>query len=328
MTTQEIINRLCIIKRDWPGTSIDIDRLLLTELEAQLRIEQAARKGSVNATKTIAKILKSLEKDPRVSMRYPWIDSAGRQCICDGYRAFRLNNHLPLIERPDDAGKPIDLDRVFPDTAGWKSLTMPNAKELREYIALERAKWTGKRSQFAALWDFGEHEPSVNAMYLLDAAQVFPDATEILWNTLVSPMVIRCDDGDAVILPVRTTKTQLPPKNDAEQAAIDNEKARNKANNEAAVAEYKEREERRNHVRAMREQWHNTASGVVAAKSTLDAAKNDEDRETAKAMLIAACRCEAKARLAYYGAKLENDETNFIEPEELEDIVKKLYAVA
>ncbi len=327
MTTQEIINRLCVIKHDWPGVASDIDRLLLNDLEAQLRIEAAAKGGTVNATKAIAKILKDLKDDPSEGLRYPWIDEQGRQCVTDGFQAFRLNEPLPLIERPDDAGKAIDLTRVIPPSVeGWKSLPMPSAKELRAFIAAERAKWTGRRCDFTPVWDFGPNEPSVNANYLLNAAQVFPNAAEIFWDTLVTPLVVRCDAGDGVILPIRCQrKTQLPAKSDEEQRAMDAAKA------------FRDEQRERQHAHAERiMQAHRDSADAaedaktaklarIAALSDAAIAETDEQRNDAMERASNAAKAEGVALLRHYRAMSVYDENAYMTPEEFAEMVALLY---
>ena len=327
MTTQEIINRLCVIKRDWPGTASDIDRLLLDDLEAQLRIEAAAREGNANATKAIAKVLKDLKDAPREGLRYPWIDEQGRQCVTDGYQAFRLNEPLPLIERPADAGKTVDLSRVIPPSVdGWKALPMPSAKELRAFIATERAKWTGRRCDFTPIWDFGPNEPSVNANYLLNAALVFPNAAEIFWDTLVTPLVVRCDAGDGVILPIRCNrKTQLPAKSDEEQRAMDAAKA----------FRDEQRERDRVHAQEIMQAHRDSADAAedakiaklarVAALSDAKLAETDDQRDEALTRAMNAAKAEGEALLRHHKAMSVYDEDVSMTPEEFAEMVALLY---
>ena len=101
------------------------DRLaaIRDDLAAQIRMDIATNAGRGNAAKTIRAFLKAVGKDPRESLHYPWIDEQGRECYCDGFRAFRLNNPLGLVKRPDDAGETINLAKIYPDIlAGWKEL--------------------------------------------------------------------------------------------------------------------------------------------------------------------------------------------------------------
>ena len=186
--------------------------ILAADLEAQLRLECASKNGVTNATRTIVRLLEHEKKHGcRPSLQYAWLDANGRQCVCDGYRAFRLNEPLPLEPRPDNAGEPIDLDKIMPDGTGYVATPLPSLQELKAHIAVERAKAGGKRGK-DILWDFGEYKPAVNASFLLDILQVFPDATEIFYRDgvsfVMSPLVVHNERGDAILLPVRTTAKQ------------------------------------------------------------------------------------------------------------------------
>ena len=188
---------------------------LAADLAAQVRNEYAAASGRLNGAQAITRMLYAVKKqDKRPDLAYAWEDADGRQCACDGFRAFRLNaeNHLPMEPRPGDAGKPIDLDKVFParpidDPA--MALELPTAQELKAHIALKRAEWTGKKSQFACEWDFGEGKPAVNALYLLDALAVMGDGVRAFavaktgkMNSLAM-LWFTSERGDALLLPVR-----------------------------------------------------------------------------------------------------------------------------
>lgn len=297
---------------------------LAADLEAQVRQEIAASKGVGSAVKAITAMLKT-NLEHRPALAYPWIDAEGRQCVCDGYRAFRLRDHLPLGDRPEDAGKAIDLAQIFPASLeGWKELTLPSVKELRSFIALERAKWTGRRKDFYAAWSFGDHEPSVNAQYLLDAATVFPGA-KLFWNTLVSPLVVTCEQGDGLLLPVRDIrKAQVPPATDAERQAIERENAENeqrrKKTQERADAILKARHE-------ADEAWDEVLAATKAqieacnrARDAVNAAAGDAARQA----YFDACEAEAKARLRHYAATTIFDEQHSLEPNEFVTIVRKL----
>lgn len=268
MTTQELLTRVndairpyqAIINaqdsRDvnaWAVASDMHERLLAiqADLEAKLRYEIAGKSGNLDATRTITAMLKASKKDnTRESLHYAWVDKHGNQCVCDGFRAFRLVDHLELEPRPDNAGEPIDLDKIFPAIRGaeWAKTELPGIDEVRTFIALKRTEWTGKRKDFTCVWDFGEGKPAVNAQYLLDLLVVLPDATELFYRPgkgLVGVMVVRGERGEAVLLPVRTTRL-MADYNSAVQAEEDAEKAiRAQAEAEGRDPAYiKERQER------------------------------------------------------------------------------------
>ena len=188
---------------DEPATARCKLEALSADLAEQVRTEYAASRGEANAARTISALLKANKKDSgRTALHYAWIDGKGRQCVCDGFRAFRLNEALPLEERPADAGDPLNLDKVVPDIRnGYAAVALPSAKEVKAFIALERA---AKGRKVSLVWDFGKGKPAVNAAYLLDLLNVLPDATEIYCGGPFAPLYAKSARGDAVLLPVRS----------------------------------------------------------------------------------------------------------------------------
>ena len=204
MKTEIILARVneVLALNDEPTTVRCKLEALSADLAEQVRTEYAASRGEANAARTISALLKANRKDSgRTALHYAWIDGKGRQCVCDGFRAFRLNEALPLEERPADAGDPLNLDKVVPDIRrGYAAAALPGAKEVKAFIALERA---AKGRKVSPVWDFGKGKPAVNAAYLLDLLNVLPDAAEIYCGGPFSPMYAKSERGDAVLLPVR-----------------------------------------------------------------------------------------------------------------------------
>lgn len=180
-------------------------------LEDQVRTETAASGGTLNALKAVKAMLAANKKSGSLALGYAWTDGEGRQCVCDGFRAYRLREALPLEPRPDNAGDGIDLDKVYPDTASglYAAAPLPSVSDLRAYIAVQRAKQgpckRGQRPEI--IYRVSSDGPAVNAEYLLDLIAVFPDATHIMYNATctgaLSPLVVRTERGDAVLLPMR-----------------------------------------------------------------------------------------------------------------------------
>lgn len=204
MKTEIILPRVneVLALNDEPTTVRCKLEALSADLAEQVRTEYAASRGEANAARTISALLKANKKDSgRTALHYAWIDGKGRQCVCDGFRAFRLNEALPLEERPADAGEPLNLDKVVPDIRrGYAAAALPGAKEVKAFIALERA---AKGRKVSPVWDFGKGKPAVNAAYLLDLLNVLPDAAEIYCGGPFSPLYAKSERGDAVLLPVR-----------------------------------------------------------------------------------------------------------------------------
>lgn len=205
MKTEIILSRVneVLALNDEPTTARCKLEALSADLAEQVRAEYAASRGEANAARTISALLKANKKDSgRTTLHYAWIDGKGRQCVCDGFRAFRLNEALPLEERPADAGDPLNLDKVVPDIRkGYAAVALPGAKEVKAFIALERA---AKGRKVSPVWDFGKDKPAVNAAYLVDLLNVLPDATEIYYGGPFAPLYAKSERGDAVLLPVRS----------------------------------------------------------------------------------------------------------------------------
>ena len=180
--------------------------------------------------KTAARLLNAMISgvdEAREALRHAWIDSDGRMCACDGYRAYRLN--VPVAGVPDiEAEKAIDLDRIFPTTIDEsKALDLPALADVRAMI--DEDKRHEKRGEEASyLFTFGTSDngellPAVNIKYLADMLQMFPNA-RAYYSTPVSPIVFKDENGDALLLPVRTVnggkrrQAPAPVKKDATPA--------------------------------------------------------------------------------------------------------------
>lgn len=304
---------------------------LRADLEGQIRLQYAVNAGSGSVAKALRAFLKSVAKDARESLRYPWIDSEGRECYCDGYRAFRLNEPLRLVDRPDNAGHTIDLARIYPDSLdGWKELPMPTVGEIKAHIALQAANGTKRH---AVIWSFGPGLPAVSANYLLDAAQVFPNADRLFWISLVKPLVIRADNGDGLILPIRVQgNAQAAPTSDDERKAAEAYSAKEEANRQAAAAEVEAKIRENDAIRKAHDREEDAAKAMRDAAGRCDVlrqgianAANNILRGGLRDQLADAEREFAMAALKRHEAQLEYNPNAAMEQGTFEMIVKMLY---
>lgn len=209
MKTETMLTRIYAImelcKEDNPVINHELSNLA-NDLAAQVRMEYAASRGQGNATKAIVSMLDAAKEcAPHRTLHYAWMDANGRQCVCDGYRAFRLTEALPLEERPDDAGDPINLDKMFPNLNDYATMPLPSVQEVKAHIALKRAEYGRRYNKEAPkVWDFGEYKPAVNSHYLLDLLTVLPDATEIYYNptNMRAPLYAKSERGEVLLCPV------------------------------------------------------------------------------------------------------------------------------
>lgn len=126
-----------------------------------------------------------------------WLDAAGRQCLCDGYRAYRLLDPVEGLKEVD-APTHLDLDKVFPAEQPPTELKLPTTGELKAFIADPSSP---RKSDGTVMYDFGEDLPTVNAKYLKDMVDVFPDAVARCDGTN-KPIIFISLKGDGLLLPL------------------------------------------------------------------------------------------------------------------------------
>ena len=229
MNKTDILSRVAqanaLVSDEHYAEALEALHALADGLKADIRLESAKGAGHLDATKAALRVLKNAANYSREGIKYPWIDAKGRQCFMDGFRAYRLNHSLALPPRPDDAGDPIDLEKIIvPGPYSADILTLPTIGELKASIQTQRAEWraTGERNMrkpFLAKWAFGDGLPTVNAEYLLDTLAIMGANAEARCqmtkdgkvNTLgIIRFTSEC--GDAILLPVRVFSDADQPK--------------------------------------------------------------------------------------------------------------------
>ena len=197
------------LKQGANGNASDILKMLQEEAEAEIRRKEAKYGGKFNRTKAAARVIKSAKASHpfRECFHGAWNDSAGRQCICDGFQAYRLREPLPLEKIPENES-PLDLDRIVTPNQG-ESLNLPDIAELRAYIKTEKARLKASEQPPIPIYDFGDGLPALNAEYLLTALELLPGctATASKLRPLLNCVYFESDAGDGCICPIRKAAT-------------------------------------------------------------------------------------------------------------------------
>ena len=203
MTTADILTQVNAAKayEDMPyAAKITLEKLAAS-LAGKIRQEAAASRGVASAVTAISRMLKAAGKS-REALGYTWTDKAGRQLMTDGFRAYRLNDPMPLPEKPANMDAP-DIASLFETTQRRENVPLESTDRnaLKAFITVEKAN-----GQRAPLWDFGPGLPAVNAQYLHDLLTVFPDAKLFAAKNdpkCVSPIYATSERGAALLLPIR-----------------------------------------------------------------------------------------------------------------------------
>lgn len=179
---------------------------MIADVEKEIKTESAKKSGKLNRFKAMQGIIKSGKTDTAHSALHgAWIQN-DLQCVCDGFRIVRLSAHLDLEKLPDDV-QPIDAERIILGNKynNGKVINLPDVGTLRAYIKTEKATKKATKDKSGVIWDFGDELPAVNAQYLLDMLEIFPDATATVTATraTLSGIYFSSSDGDAILLPIR-----------------------------------------------------------------------------------------------------------------------------
>lgn len=134
-------------------------------------------KSRIAACKRILKNTKNRTSSNTEFLKYAnTID--GIQYVCDGYRIAALKTPLPLEEKPDNIGVIYDFESYLRENIGYAvTLNIPDKTALKAYINEEKQKARGMIHKFIPKYNFGKNLPMVNADYLLDMMNIFPDGT-------------------------------------------------------------------------------------------------------------------------------------------------------
>ena len=175
----------------------------LVNLCANLRKDMASTDNKTAGKGGLEKAMLSvINNAPHDELRGAFMQD-GMQCVCDGYRIFRINEPINLPEpiTPNS----LQVSKLYRGNTG-ENLELPELKEVRAFIKVKKAEnkalYGKSASKHLVSWDFGENKPLVDASYLADVLLAFPDAQADYING-VSPILFTSSLGDALLLPVR-----------------------------------------------------------------------------------------------------------------------------
>lgn len=192
------VSRHDIVKTKEPPVFVLVGNLLVY-LKDELSKEEAKKSGNGDALKAAKDILKTAQAQYRKEQLYRAPVVNGKQCLCDGYRAARLVNHLPLSVS-DDERDYVNLERIIPPLhKAGDELELPDIKKLKAYIKDQKAKDSRKTPKYC----FGCK--TVDARYLASMMDLLPNAKAYTdTNNKVTCVTFFAEDGsDGVLLPLR-----------------------------------------------------------------------------------------------------------------------------
>ena len=145
-------------------------------------------------------------------------EDAGKYCATDGYRLLRfsspLSSDIPVISSG------MNTEKAYGDISAYSiALDLPTAKEIKDTVKLLKSGACSgvlDYGKFHAVkvgkhvnvnYDFGYCLPMLDAEYLLDMLEVFPDCKAFCApGNAIRPVYFVSGYNDGLILPVRKTE--------------------------------------------------------------------------------------------------------------------------
>jgi hypothetical protein len=183
---------------------------LANVLEREISTNAAKSAGRLTQRRALERIYKAViakNADCRPAMAGTF-EQGGARCLCDGYRAIRIQSQAVQMPASAAPGDPMDLSHVFNGIASRPPVSLPSAEQLKAEIkiAAATARAQGvKPSQFGAIAKVQAVQGPIyiNAQYLLDMLEAIPGYTTATAGNTYAPIYIAGPEGDALVLPIR-----------------------------------------------------------------------------------------------------------------------------
>lgn len=213
MTNEMMLKRLLSIHIGTPAFDISEYESLKKDLEEAIRMDNNKAKGCGNLAK-LAKAIFKEAPEHRKEMHYSHIEN-NIQWVLDGYRIAGFYEHLDLPEF-DDYKEAMNMMpewyKIQPMFDGLEyddecPLQLPTVGELKADIKIAKA---GKPKGIRVMYKF-ECGPLVNAQYLLDFMEAFPDMKIYASanKPMINPLFISAEKGIGILLPIHLKNDEM-----------------------------------------------------------------------------------------------------------------------
>ena len=217
MNNATILKRVRELRLGNDGCQMDYSKYmqLIADLEAAVRVDNNKARGLGKLDKLAKAIFKSAPPHSEL-MQYSKV-VGDVQYVLDGYRIAGFYEHLDL---PDfDACKeknnlPPTWFNVAQLIKGVEyesdiPLKLPTIAELKSEITIAKSKSKVRGAEF--MWKF-ENGPAVNAKFLLDFMEAYPDMKiyKSVNKPMVSPLYIDAEKGMGILLPIACDTEKEP----------------------------------------------------------------------------------------------------------------------
>ena len=128
-----------------------------------------------------------------------WKNKEDKQCICDGYSCFILNNFIDSLYKLNKDIKPFNINTYFKkEISDMFNIKLKTINELNAKLKIFKAEKNIKTYVIKINNQFFNIEYLINAMKLLDTQEIFMD-NDAQFNLIY----FVSDKGKGVLLPLR-----------------------------------------------------------------------------------------------------------------------------
>lgn len=178
-----------------------------TDLEETIRTVSNKNTGGLSRSKAANSILKTAKERGYGGC---W-DAGGKQCLCDGVRAYRFLNplDLPILENRT----PPDLSSFFSPQNQYHKTDTPRPKLIRAENKIFRAGLP-RNQKHDGIWRLSANGSNiyVNAIYLAEAIEAMgPDVELYIPAEENQPIYFKSKDGSDGILSIMKLSSTLSP---------------------------------------------------------------------------------------------------------------------
>lgn len=163
-----------------PEQAVQIITTLQENLKKDIRMECARKSGTAQRMKALEKIIKNVPSYKKENYGGVF-ENEGHFCLSDGICGVMLKEDPGFKRVPG-----FDLTKCFGNYNQFISL--PDFSELKAFIKVEKAEHK-KEKGYIVHYDFGEGLPMVNAEFLLNMMQIFPDVEKVGINKDYRPEI-------------------------------------------------------------------------------------------------------------------------------------------
>jgi hypothetical protein len=178
----------------------------LMEMCHKEMMDNQAKKAGVKSIQTAAKrIIKYAKSSPKEMMWGMFTntlkDGSKVYCVCDGYRAVRFNDKLPLEEVDAKYDGAFNINEIVKPVPGAVEIKLPDIVDVKLSSKIRANPDDKKDKSIKPVCINKEINLWVNPKFLLDMMECLPNAKAYAYSSK-SIIYFKAENGDGILCPI------------------------------------------------------------------------------------------------------------------------------